>query len=208
MKCCMPLRVYFSKSWVCKVNKLLLACLTFLAFSPIVVCAELSYGELEKLSTTPEKLKGHFVQEKYISNLSISLKSSGNFSYQRGEALQWQTMEPIQHKLIMTRESIINKQGENELVHLNVNTNPAIQVISELFFSVLTAEWQGLERFFKLSSGKNVNGQWAAELLPIDNVITQFTDRVTLQGDALLREVTIYEKNGDYTKIQFDNLSQ
>lgn len=186
-------------------NKLLIACLVFF---PAVVCAELTYSELEELSTTPESLRGQFVQEKYISNLSVSLKSSGNFSYQRDQALHWQTMEPVQHELEMTRDSIINKQGSNELVYLDVNSNPAIQVISELFFSVLTAEWQGLERFFKLSSGSNVNGQWEAELLPIDAVITQFSDRVTLQGDSLLREVTIYEKSGDYTKIKFDNLSQ
>ena len=186
-------------------NKLLLLCLTFF---PLVVCAELTYEELEKISTSPEQLKGHFEQEKYISGLSVSLKSSGNFSYQRGQALHWQTMVPIQHELVMTRETITNRQGENELIRLDVSSNPALQVISELFFSVLTAEWQGLERFFKLSSGSNENGQWIAELLPIDTVITQFVDRVTLQGDSLLREVTIYEKSGDYTKIRFDDLSQ
>ena len=198
-------RIFFFVNWVCLMNKLLLLCLTFF---PLVVCAELTYEELEKISTSPEQLKGHFEQEKYISGLSVSLKSSGNFSYQRGQALDWQTMVPIQHELVMTRETITNRQGENELIRLDVSSNPALQVISELFFSVLTAEWQGLERFFKLSSGSNENGQWIAELLPIDTVITQFVDRVTLQGDSLLREVTIYEKSGDYTKIRFDDLSQ
>ncbi len=186
-------------------NKLIFLCL-FL-FSALVK-AELSFEQLNDITSTPDQLSGQFNQEKYIADLAVSLKSSGHFSYQRDQVMHWQTMQPIEHELVMTRQTMTNRQGDNELIRLELNSNPSLQVISELFFSVLTAEWQGLAQYFKLSSASNNNGQWQAELLPIDTVIAQFANRVSLQGNSLLHEVTIYEKNGDYTKIQFDNLNQ
>lgn len=185
-------------------NRALFACILFL---PFTAHAELTFEQLEAISSTPEKLEGRFKQEKYLSHIDVSLFSSGVFSYQRGQEIHWHTLKPIQNELIITPEVIINRQDGRDLVHVDVDSNPSIRLLSELFFSVLTAEWQKLGAFFEISGEKGAE-QWTAELVPIDKVITQFSDRIILRGDTLLREIIIYEKSGNYTIIRFSELSQ
>ena len=63
------------------------------------------------------------------------MSSTGVFSYQRGKNILWKTLEPIENELIMSPSMIINKQGGNELVHLDAN--PTVRMINELFFFIL-----------------------------------------------------------------------
>jgi len=174
---------------------------------PFSAQAQLTFIELEAMSISPEKLSGEFKQEKYISDLAITLSSTGLFSYHRGKNIHWKTLEPIQSELIMTPNTIINRQGDNELFRMDVNAASAIGLISELFFSIMTSDWQKLAAAFVIS-GENKDGVWVAELTPIDETIAQFSSRISLRGDHLLREITLYEKSGDYTAIHFDRLSQ
>jgi hypothetical protein len=71
----------------------------------------------------------------------------------------------------------------------------------------MTSDWHMLADVFDIS-GENKDGVWVAELTPVDETIAQFSSRIILRGDHLLREITFYEKSGDYTAIRFDRLSQ
>ena len=107
----------------------------------------------------------------------------------------------------MTPTSLINKQGDQELMRLESTATPALAIISKLFFSVLTAEWQQLSRYFELS-GTLQGTHWHAVLMPIDPTIQQVVSRVELKGDQLLKEVILHEPGGDRTLILFDHLTQ
>lgn len=172
---------------------------------PVTLFAQLNFIDLEAITISPEELKGKFKQEKFISDRAITLLSTGVFSYQRGKNILWKTLEPIENELIIVPSTIANKQGGNELVHLDVN--PTVRMINELFFFILTSEWRELSGLFELS-GNLEHGIWTAELTPIDKTIALFSSRIALSGDTLLREITLYEKGGGFTKISFDKLSQ
>ncbi len=186
-------------------NKVLLLC-TLLLTSTLSY-GELSYDELSKLSTAPEYLEGKFSQDKYLIELDAHLESSGQFNYRRGKSIQWETLEPIQNILLMTPQSITNSQGENEIVSLQADSNPAVTILSDIFFSVLTAEWKQLAAYFTLS-GTVKDDHWQVELVPSDKAVMQVVERVQLTGDTLLRELIFFEKNGDHTTIIFSELIQ
>ena len=177
-----------------------------LLLSPVVAYADLTYKQLEDVSKTPENLEGRFTQEKYLAALDAALPSSGVFSYQRGKSIRWETLKPIQNELVMTPTSIVNKQGDNELMRMEMKSNPVVTLFNEIFFSVLTAEWEKLSVYFKLS-GEIKAGQWKAELIPIDELVKQAVTRVELKGDELVREIILYENAGDRTTIHFNSLS-
>lgn len=169
--------------------------------------AELSFEQLNEIVSTPGYLQGEFSQQKYLTELDATLNSSGVFSYQRDQSIRWQTVQPIQNVLIMTPQSIISRQGDNEIVNLEAASNPAVAILSDIFFSVLMAEWQTLSSYFSMS-GTLEGQQWQVELLPVDKTIMQLISRVELRGDTLLRTLVFYENNGDRTIINFDKLSQ
>ena len=174
---------------------------------PIISGADISVEQLNNIVTSPEYLEGGFSQEKYLSELEATLSSSGVFSYQRDSSIRWETLEPIKNILIMSPQSIINMQGGIEIAKMDLKSNPAVAIFSDIFFSVLTAEWETLSTYFSLS-GTLVDEQWQVELIPVDKTMIQVMSRVALKGDTLLRELIFYEKNGDRTTIHFENLSQ
>lgn len=195
---------------------LLTSLLLLLSFSPISRSStensvdtgnEISFEQLGSVSAAPEYLKGDFKQEKYLQAIEVSLLSTGQFEYSRNESISWITQHPIQNTLTMTPTSIINQQEGQALVELNTETNPAVAVLSDILFSVLTAEWERLSTYFELQ-GSFEGQQWQAALQPTDRSVAQFISHVELTGDHLLRTIILFEKGGDRTTIYFENLSQ
>lgn len=174
---------------------------------PWLAQADISFAQLAQISTTPDELQGRFRQEKYLDALDVTLMSSGIFSYRRGKSIRWQILEPIQNELLMTPTSLSSRQGDDELLRLDVKTNPGTAVMSKVLFAVLTAQWQQLADYFELSG--SIDGQqWRAELLPRDALIGQMFSRVELRGAGLLRVIVLYENGGDKTTIRLDDLEE
>ena len=176
----------------------------FVLLLPQAIQAEISYEQLAQFSLTPEILEGSFNQEKYIATLDATLISTGVFTYQRDKSIRWEILEPIHSELLMTPSAINSKADNRELMRLDANSNPVAQVISEIFFAVLTADWEKLSPYFELSV--TVEGaQWHAVLLPLDQAVAQVFSRVELKGQTLLEEIVLHEKSGDRTTIHLVN---
>lgn len=186
-------------------SRLLLAML--LSCSSFIYAAELNYAQLQQLTISPDQLEGRFTQQKYLNDMEISLQSSGVFEYQRGASIRWQTLEPIQNELLVTPTAIVSRQGDQNLLQLGAESNPAVTAFSGIFFSVLTADWAKLADYFELS-GSVDDKQWQAELLPLNDSISQVVSRVQLRGGSLLQEVILHESGGDTISIHFEYLNQ
>jgi len=170
---------------------------------PLALQADITFTQLAQISTTPENLQGRFSQEKYLAALDVSLMSTGVFTYQRGKSIRWEILEPIQNELVITPSTIINQQGNDELLRLDMDTNPTAAVMGKVFFSVLTAEWAQLSDYFELS-GEIEGQQWRAVLVPVDQTIIQMFSRIELEGGSLLRVIILQENSGDRTTIRLD----
>lgn len=172
---------------------------------PLLASAGVTFSQLASVSSTPEQLSGRFVQTRYLSALDADLVSEGVFNYQRDGFIRWQIRQPIESELLMTPQTIINRQDGQELLRLESDKSPVVALLSSIFFSVMTAEWEVLENYFLLS-GDIQGQQWYADLLPKDSSVLQVVSRIELKGDTLLREVILHEKSGDRTTIQFQQL--
>jgi len=183
----------------------LLTGLLFLAIAQLSFAEALTYAQLEQLTVSPAQLEGQFSQHKYLSSMDISLTSTGVFDYQRGKSIRWETLDPIQNELLVTPTEIISRQGGQNMLQLAAESNPAVTAFSGIFFSVLTADWTKLAEYFELT-GRVDGEQWQAELLPLNDSISQVVSGVRLKGDSLLREVILNESGGDTITIHFDHL--
>lgn len=179
----------------------------WLLVTAVFVNAEVTYQLLENRTDSPLKLDGEFTQEKYLAALQTSLSSHGDFNYRRSELIRWNTLYPIENELVMTPESIVNKQGDEEFIRLESSSNPVVSVFSEIFFAVLTADWSKLSTYFRLSGEMGTEG-WVAVLVPIEGNVGQVVTKVELQGDRLPQKVVMHEPNGNRTTIKFRNMQQ
>lgn len=164
-----------------------------------------SLDELKAITTTPVKLTGTFSQSKYLAQLETSIKSTGVFNYVRDTKIVWHTLIPIDSTLELTPETMLSYQDGVQVNKLDSDTNPVVAVFSDIFFGVMTAQWQILKEYFAINAEVS-DGQWKATLVPIDKKIGEFISKVTLEGDAYLKQVTLYEPEGNLTHIEFDQL--
>ena len=69
----------------------------------------------------------------------------------------------------------------------------------------MTAQWQVLEEYFAVDANVNASS-WEAVLIPLDANIKSFSEKITLKGDRYLRQMTLYEADGNRTDIKFEQL--
>ena len=177
---------------------------TFLLLLSTVLQAEISYDQLAQFSVTPEILEGSFSQEKHLAALDATLVSTGIFTYHRGKSIRWEILEPIRSQLLMTPTAISAKQSDRELMLLDANNNPVARIIGEIFFAVLTSDWEKLAAYFELS-GAIEGQQWHAVLRPLDQTVAQAFSRIELKGTELLEVIVLHENGGDRTTIRLVN---
>ena len=162
--------------------------------------SEISFSQLAQITGMPEKHAGSFVQQKYLQVVDTSLESSGVFDYERGKSIRWEILEPIQSELLMTPTGVSSKQNGEELLQLDTSANPAAAALGEIFFAVLTADWEILESYVELS-GSIDGDNWHAVLEPLDQSARLVFTRVELSGSGLLEKIVLHESSGDRTTI-------
>lgn len=172
-----------------------------------VWCRAADFSQLNALTETPDMLRGQFVQSKYISALEAELESSGTFAYHRGTSIEWRTLMPIESMLTLTPKSIVASQGDDEFSRLESDGNPVVTIFSNIFFGVMTAEWERLAEYFSMRLERD-GAHWLVTLLPKDSTIEQVVMKVELRGDKWLRDVRVYEAGNDLTHIRFVDLQQ
>jgi|UniRef100_A6W250 hypothetical protein len=180
-------------------------CIILFALSLSVFANDLD--KLKAVTTTPENLTGTFSQTKFLAQLDTSIKSAGKFNYIRDAKIIWHTLTPIDSTLELTPKTMLNYQDGVQVNKLDSDTNPIVAVFSDIFFGVMTAQWQVLEEYFSVNAEVS-NGHWKATLVPIDKNIGGFINKVVLEGDKYLKLVTLYEPEGNRTHIEFDQLQQ
>lgn len=169
--------------------------------------AQLSFEQMAQLTDSPAQLSGTFSQQKYLSEFEAVINSSGEFNYQRDESIEWNTLKPIANELVLTPQGLTSKQGGQLLNALKADENQVVKLINEIFFAVLTAQWEDLAVFFDLT-GREQAGHWQVTLTPKQATLKHALKQIELSGERLLTEAKMIEMNGDYTHILFENLQQ
>lgn len=167
--------------------------------------AEPGYQAVEALMESPASLQGRFEQVKHLSALDTEIHSSGRFAYEQDIEISWRTQVPIESLLRLTPNQITSEQDGTLLSQLETRSNPVVELFSEIFFGVMTARWDRLDKHF--SAETHVSGSdWYATLIPREARVKRVISRVELQGDRNLRQVMLYEEGGDWTRIRFHDL--
>lgn len=162
--------------------------------------ATLSLDLMDKLTESPENLRGQFVQKKTVKAFDVTIKSSGDFHYRRHQFIDWHTHKPVPNQLRMTPSQITSQQGDQSLMQIDTDADPTVKVLSQIFFAVLTAEWRQLADYFN-ARGDLQQQNWQLTLTPKTAQLEAIIKQVDLSGDQLLRDITLHEVNGDITHI-------
>jgi hypothetical protein len=149
-------------------------------------------------------VRGSFEQEKILSRLNRSLKSSGNFIIAAGLGMVWDTVKPFPSTLTLGKDYIIQSRSGGQKTVLSAQGNETFLRMAEVISAVCSGNSQGLIDNFTVYFSGNA-AAWEIGLSPRNTSIGAFAEKIIMKGSAAIRSILIYEQNGDSVQYILTN---
>ncbi|MDR2702072.1 MAG: outer membrane lipoprotein carrier protein LolA [Spirochaetaceae bacterium] len=149
-------------------------------------------------------VRGNFEQEKTLSRLNRSLKSSGNFIIAAGLGMVWDTAKPFSSTLTLGKDYLIHSRPGGQKTVLSAQGNETFLRMAEVISAVFSGNSQGLLDNFNVYYAAS-GAAWELGLIPRNAAIGSFAEKIIMKGDAAVRSILIYEQNGDAVQYVLSN---
>lgn len=153
----------------------------------------------------PKVLCGRFDQTKQLAGLKNPLSSNGRFCVVADKGVLWRSLQPFAQTLRLTRDEIVQWQGERVTLKLNAQQEPTLRLINSILFAALAGDLGQLEKHFDID-GAIRDGAWSVKLKARDTSVAKVIGAIALEGAAYVKNIAIDEPNGDRTRIVFSAL--
>jgi hypothetical protein len=158
--------------------------------------------EIHALLAKPKIFCGRFDQTKILAGLKQPLLANGRFCVVADRGVLWRNLQPFPNTVRLTRDEIIQMQGERVTMRLNAKHEPTVRLMNSVLFSLLSGDLRQLEKFFAVE-GKINQGKWSVTLKAREPGLAKAIDAISLDGGAYVTNVAIDEASGDRTRIVF-----
>jgi hypothetical protein len=153
-------------------------------------------------------IRGNFEQEKIISSLNRTLKSSGNFIIAAGLGLVWDTIKPFPSTLTLGKDYMIQSRSGRQKTVLSAQGNETFLRMAEVISAIFSGNSQGLIDNFNIYFSPRVAAadyEWELGLIPKDTTMSAFAEKIIMKGSTTIRSILIYERNGDSVQYVLTN---
>jgi len=161
--------------------------------------------KIEAMLDKPKVLCGRFEQSKQLAGMKKPLASSGRFCVVSGKGILWRTLQPFPSTLRLTRDEIVNYQGDRVAMRLDAQQEPTVRMINSVLFSMLAGDLSQLDKLFDVDGAIEGNG-WHVTLKAREPALARAIGAISLSGDNFVRGIKIDEAGGDHTTISFSGM--
>lgn len=150
-----------------------------------------------------QAVRGAFVQKRHLAGLAKPLESHGNFLFARGTGIEWHTEKPFDSQFILTPNGMTQRDEGGDTLHVSVADQPALTVVSRVFFALFALDFDALSQDFTMSGsdGGKAAG-WQLRLQPRTAALGSVFKQALVTGDATVKSVRLEDANGDVTEIE------
>ena len=173
-----------------------------LALAALALMGAAPVAKIQSLIARPKVLCGRFDQTKELVGLKKPLASNGRFCVVADKGVLWRSLQPFPSTLRLTRDEIIQMQGDRVAMRLDAKQEPAVRMINSVLFAALAGDLNQLEKLFEID-GAIQNNNWSVTLKPREPALAKVIGAIALEGGAYVQNVDISEASGDRTKIVF-----
>lgn len=163
--------------------------------------AQLTSADLTAQLSQPQELRAHFSQERTLTGFSRSLKAQGTLLVSRDHGILWRQSTPFAQDVVIDERGILvgNATG---LKTMSKADNPQLQAFAQMLQALFAGDLSALEQFFALEL-KGEPDKWQLTLTPTQEPINLIFSAIELEGAQYVNHVTLKDRAGDSTKIQF-----
>ena len=167
--------------------------------------ADAALEKIKDAIAKPEILCGQFNQKKVLAGLKSALNSNGRFCVHTSKGIVWQTLKPFPNTVRLTKNEITQWHGDKVTKRMDAKSEPTIQMINNVLFSLISGDFSQLEKIFHADSRIKA-GKWQVALKAHDPGLRKAIGHISLDGDAYVRNISIHEANGDKMHIVFSGI--
>ena len=154
-----------------------------------------------------QAVRGRFVQKRHLAGLSKPLESRGDFLFARGIGIEWHTAVPFDSQFVLTHDTMTQRDEGSEAVRISAADQPALTVVSRVFFAMFALDFDALSQDFRMSGvDGGVNEPWHLELLPKTAALGSVFKQALVSGDTTVKSVILEDANGDTTQIELSDV--
>lgn len=179
--------------------KKFIICVILLLNMPFAQAATLP-EDIRQVLAKPAPTKGSFTQKKNVQGFNAPIRSSGSFLLVPGKGLLWTTEQPFASEIRITRDKLEQTSQGMTTLSLDARQQPALRVMNQVMFRLLSGDVHALDADFMLSGAIN-KGQWQIHLQAKNPALGKVLQQITLRGGKYVNTIRILEANGDSTDI-------
>jgi len=151
-------------------------------------------------------IRGDFTQTRQLVGIKKPLVAKGAFVVEKTRGVLWRTLTPFPQTMRVTQGEILQKDGDRVLMVLRADKEPAVNAISRVLFSLFAGDISALAEFFDYTGRVN-GGGWQLSFTPRNDGLRAVIGSMSLEGDNVVRQVTLISAAGDVTHIAFSNVA-
>ncbi len=183
-----------------KLMKSILLATALAALGPAHAAAPVA--KIQSMLAKPPAMCGRFDQSKQLAGMKKPLASNGRFCVVAGKGVLWRTLQPFPSTLRLTRDEIVNYQGDRVAMRLDAKTEPTVRMINNVLFSLLSGDLGQLETLFEVDGTVDASN-WNVVLKPRQAGLEKAIGIIKLDGGAYVKTIVMGDAAGDRTTIVF-----
>jgi hypothetical protein len=163
-------------------------------------------AKIQGMLAKPSVLCGRFDQTKTLAGMKKPLASHGRFCVVAGKGVMWRMLKPFPSTLRLTRDEIVQFQGDRVAMRLDAKQEPTVRTINSVLFSLLSGDLGQLDKLFEVDGSADANG-WKVSLKAREAALAKAIGVISLDGAAYVKNIQISEASGDRTQIAFSEIA-
>jgi outer membrane lipoprotein-sorting protein len=181
-----------------------LAALTMLLgcfVTPIAYAENFDVARLMQLLSLAPAAEVSYTEKKYSSLLAEPLVSSGTLAYRRPDTVEKAMIAPRKELFrIIGDELIVVRNGAER--HFPLSSQPLLAAFAASLRGVLAGDAGLLRNHYRLSL-EGEESAWRLEMIPLDEEITRYVERILVSGRAgRIEQMEVRESSGDRSVMQ------
>jgi len=174
-------------------------------FGAMPLWADAPVAEIQSMLAKPKVLCGDFDQNKQLTGLKRPMVSNGRFCVVADKGVLWRTLHPFPNTVRLTRDEIVQLQGDRVAMRLDARQEPAVRMINSVLFALLSGDLNQIGKLFEVD-GAIHEKSWRVTLKARDPALVRAISKVALEGSEHVKSITISESSGDRTSIVFSKI--
>ena len=155
--------------------------LVLLIIAALALLGAVPAAKIQSMIAKPTVLCGRFDQTKQLVGLKKPVKSRGRFCVLAEKGVLWRSEWPFANTIKLTRDEIVQLQGERVAMRLEAKKEPTVRMINSVLFALLAGDLDQLEKLFEIDGDVN-HQSWHVTLKPRTAALARAIGAITLDG--------------------------